>query len=165
MEDLKKQYLYEMKSLINENQIKDYRDEKIDIKINKLKENFNGMSIEINKKKKLQQLEYFDSIISPKLSNSLSILYDNSISSNPLKEFNSENSDAVIESFSPSPIPVEDSDSLMEEIDIFLAPDDSIPPVYYVPSSPRPLEKPPDDDDVFTLILSPIREFLQKCSG
>ncbi|GJU69664.1 hypothetical protein Tco_1255923 [Tanacetum coccineum] len=36
--------------------------------------------------------------------------------------------DAIIESFSPSPIPVEDSDSLMEEIYIFLAPDDSIPP-------------------------------------
>ncbi|GKD01521.1 hypothetical protein Tco_1171795, partial [Tanacetum coccineum] len=30
--------------------------------------------------------------------------------------------------FLPSTIPVEDSDSLMEEIDIFLAPDDSIPP-------------------------------------
>ncbi|GKD65522.1 hypothetical protein Tco_1307630, partial [Tanacetum coccineum] len=43
-------------------------------------------------------------------------------------EFNSKNSDAVIESFSPYPIPVEDSDSLMEEIDIFLAPNDSIPP-------------------------------------
>ncbi|GJZ85515.1 hypothetical protein Tco_0650854 [Tanacetum coccineum] len=56
MEDLKQQYLDEMKSLIN---IKDYRNEKIDIeiKINELKENFNGMSIEINKKKKLQQLE------------------------------------------------------------------------------------------------------------
>ncbi|GJU78317.1 hypothetical protein Tco_1275387 [Tanacetum coccineum] len=45
--------------------IKDYRNEKIDIgfrreyeiKINEFKENFNGMSIEINKKKKLQQLE------------------------------------------------------------------------------------------------------------
>ncbi|GKE77221.1 hypothetical protein Tco_1543341 [Tanacetum coccineum] len=57
MEDLKQQYLYEMKSLINEFLIKDYRDEKIDIKINELKENFNGMSIKINKKKKLQQLE------------------------------------------------------------------------------------------------------------
>ncbi|GKD60703.1 hypothetical protein Tco_1298212 [Tanacetum coccineum] len=54
MEDLKQQYLDEMKSLIN---TKDYRDEKIDIKINELKENFNGMSIENNKKKKLQQLE------------------------------------------------------------------------------------------------------------
>ncbi|GKE72917.1 hypothetical protein Tco_1534958 [Tanacetum coccineum] len=31
-------------------------------------------------------------------------------------------------SFSPSPIPVEDNDSLMEEIDLFLTPDDSMPP-------------------------------------
>ncbi|GJU04009.1 hypothetical protein Tco_1114347 [Tanacetum coccineum] len=54
MEDLKQQYLDEMKSLIN---TKDYRDEKIDIKFNELKENFNEMSIEIGKKKKLQQLE------------------------------------------------------------------------------------------------------------
>ncbi|GKA15017.1 hypothetical protein Tco_0694764 [Tanacetum coccineum] len=112
------------------------------------------------------------------------LLYDNS-SPRPPKEFNSKNSDVVIESFSPSPIPVEGSDSLMEEIDIFLAPDDSIPPGvenddydsegdilfleellsndplslpendsfhfdrYYVLSSPRPPEKPPDDDDVY----------------
>ncbi|GJV68896.1 hypothetical protein Tco_1484405, partial [Tanacetum coccineum] len=53
------------------------------------------------------------------------LLYDNS-SPRPPEEFNSENSD--IESFSPSPIPVEDSDSLMEEIDLFLTPDDSMPP-------------------------------------
>ncbi|GJV29645.1 hypothetical protein Tco_1386093 [Tanacetum coccineum] len=39
-----------------------------------------------------------------------------------------ENYDVVIKYFSPSPIPVEDSDSLMEDIDIFLASDDSIPP-------------------------------------
>ncbi|GJT83421.1 hypothetical protein Tco_1057763 [Tanacetum coccineum] len=44
-----------------------------------------------------------------------------------LEELNSEIPNAIIESFSPSPIPVEDSDSLMEEIDIFLAPDYSIP--------------------------------------
>ncbi|GJY34854.1 hypothetical protein Tco_0419323 [Tanacetum coccineum] len=45
-----------MKTLINE---KDYRNGRIDIeiKINELKGNFNEMSIEINKKKKLQQLE------------------------------------------------------------------------------------------------------------
>ncbi|GKF96777.1 hypothetical protein Tco_0292598, partial [Tanacetum coccineum] len=55
------------------------------------------------------------------------LLYDNS-SPRPPKEHNSENSDATIESFSPSPIPVEDSDSLMKEIDIFPGPDDSIPP-------------------------------------
>ncbi|GJZ85630.1 hypothetical protein Tco_0650969 [Tanacetum coccineum] len=56
MEDLKQQYLDEMKTLINE---KDYRNGRIDIeiKINELKGNFNEMSIEINKKKKLQQLE------------------------------------------------------------------------------------------------------------
>ncbi|GKF91417.1 hypothetical protein Tco_0275118 [Tanacetum coccineum] len=53
-----------------------------------------------------------------------SLLYDNS-SPRPSKEFNSENS---IESFPPSHISVEDSDSLMEEIDIFLDGDDSIPP-------------------------------------
>ncbi|GKF66614.1 hypothetical protein Tco_0193131, partial [Tanacetum coccineum] len=51
-----------------------------------------------------------------------SLLYDNS-SPRPPEEFNSKNS---IESFSPSPISVEDSDSLMEEIDIFLDGDDSI---------------------------------------
>ncbi|GJT37316.1 hypothetical protein Tco_0937181 [Tanacetum coccineum] len=290
MEDLKQHYLDEMKSLINEIQIKDYRDEKIDIeiKINELKENFNRMSIEINKKKKLQQLEQvanlstyssrhfnsfcynddedddeeytiaitpssienlvpipsesedfsdiesecdvpvcdnfttfsnllfdvdddfsssdnesfsdevvpneiylnplfdeeiistkidphhfnaesdliesllnrdilivsspkFDSIleefscelahidlISPEIDEAAfdpedeirlveKLLYDNS-SPRPSDEFNSKNSDAVIESFSPSPIPVEGSDSLMEEIDIFPALDDSIPP-------------------------------------
>ncbi|GKE34018.1 hypothetical protein Tco_1453340, partial [Tanacetum coccineum] len=44
------------------------------------------------------------------------------------EELNSEIPDAIIDSFSLSPIPVEDNDSLMEETDIFLAPDDSIPP-------------------------------------
>nr|GEZ40083.1 hypothetical protein [Tanacetum cinerariifolium] len=55
------------------------------------------------------------------------LLYDNS-SPRPSEEINSENFDAVIKSFSSSPIPVEDSDSLMEEIDLFLTPDDSMPP-------------------------------------
>ncbi|GKE27054.1 hypothetical protein Tco_1442438 [Tanacetum coccineum] len=52
------------------------------------------------------------------------LLYDNS-SPRPPEELNVENS---IESFSPSPIPVEYSDSLIEEIDLFLTPDDSMPP-------------------------------------
>nr|GEU67684.1 hypothetical protein [Tanacetum cinerariifolium] len=88
---------------------------------------------------------------------------------------------ANFESFSPSPIPVEDSDSLMEEIDLFLTSDDSMPPGienddydskgdilfleellsndspslsenksfhFDVPSSSRPLAKPPDDDEI-----------------
>nr|GEV39337.1 hypothetical protein [Tanacetum cinerariifolium] len=239
-----------MKSLISEIQIKDYRNEKIDIeiKIYELKENFNGTSVEINKKKKLQQLEQvanlstypsqhfssfcydddddedeefsipmseiykssitviipnspitnslimedehldtisetesdeeyessvedqsdlieslhnrdtsivsspkFDSLleefsgelahinlISPEIDEAdfdpeeeirlvKKLLYDNS-SPRPPEEFNSKNYDAVIESFSPSPIRVEGSDSLMEEVDIFLAPDESLPP-------------------------------------
>ncbi|GJW69172.1 hypothetical protein Tco_0123596 [Tanacetum coccineum] len=106
------------------------------------------------------------------------LLYDNS-SPRPLEEVNSKNSDAIIESFSPSPIPVEDSDSLMEEIDLFLTPDDSMPPgiendnnesegdilfleemlsndspslpenEFDVPLSPRPPAKPPDDGIYF----------------
>nr|GEX68680.1 putative ribonuclease H-like domain-containing protein [Tanacetum cinerariifolium] len=55
------------------------------------------------------------------------LLYDNS-SPRPPEEFVSENSNADIESFSPSPIPVEDSDSLMEEIDLSFNPDDPMPP-------------------------------------
>nr|GEY89672.1 reverse transcriptase domain-containing protein [Tanacetum cinerariifolium] len=55
-------------------------------------------------------------------------LYDNS-SPRPPKEFISKNSDAIIESFSPSPILVEDNDPLMEEINLFLASDGSIPRV------------------------------------
>nr|GEZ77788.1 hypothetical protein [Tanacetum cinerariifolium] len=55
------------------------------------------------------------------------LLYDNS-SPRPPEEFNSENSNADIESFSPSPILIKDSDSLLEEIDLFLTPDDPMPP-------------------------------------
>nr|GEY32293.1 hypothetical protein [Tanacetum cinerariifolium] len=55
------------------------------------------------------------------------LLYDNS-SPCPPKEFVFENSNADIESFSPSPIPVEDSDSRMEEIDLSFNSDDPMPP-------------------------------------
>nr|GEU64641.1 hypothetical protein [Tanacetum cinerariifolium] len=54
------------------------------------------------------------------------LLYDNS-SPRPPKEFISKNSDAAIESFSPFPIPVEDSDPFMEEIDLSFTPDDPMP--------------------------------------
>nr|GFA99227.1 hypothetical protein [Tanacetum cinerariifolium] len=53
-------------------------------------------------------------------------LYDNS-SPCPPEEFVSENSNADIESSSPSPIPVEDSDSFIEEIDLTFTPDDPMP--------------------------------------
>nr|GEW43286.1 hypothetical protein [Tanacetum cinerariifolium] len=50
------------------------------------------------------------------------LLYDNS-SLHPPEEFISENYDTAFESFFPFPIPVEDSDSLMEEIDLSFTPD------------------------------------------
>nr|GEU49023.1 hypothetical protein [Tanacetum cinerariifolium] len=55
------------------------------------------------------------------------LLYDNS-SPRPPKEFVSENSNADIESFSPSPILVKDSDSFMEEIDLSFNLDNPMPP-------------------------------------
>ncbi|GKA47139.1 hypothetical protein Tco_0740022 [Tanacetum coccineum] len=66
MEDLKQQYLDEMQSISNQIQIKYYCNEKIDIRyrreceimFDELKGKFNGMSIKINKKKELQQLEH-----------------------------------------------------------------------------------------------------------
>nr|GFB30889.1 hypothetical protein [Tanacetum cinerariifolium] len=53
-------------------------------------------------------------------------LYDNSFP-RPPEEFVSANSDAVIESFFPSPILVKDSDSLIEEIDLFCTLDYPMP--------------------------------------
>ncbi|GJX90806.1 hypothetical protein Tco_0344132 [Tanacetum coccineum] len=97
MEDLKKHYLDEMLSLSNQIQIKDYRNEKIDIRFRRECESM------------IDELKV-------------------SIQLPPPEELNSEIPDAIIESFSPSHIPVKDSNSLMEEIDIFLAPDDSISP-------------------------------------
>nr|GEV20961.1 reverse transcriptase domain-containing protein [Tanacetum cinerariifolium] len=65
MEDLKQHYLDEMLSLSNDLGIKDYRNKKIDIRfrrecedtIHELKEKFNGMSIEVNKRRERQYLE------------------------------------------------------------------------------------------------------------
>ncbi|GKD16802.1 hypothetical protein Tco_1205960, partial [Tanacetum coccineum] len=62
-------------------------------------------------------------LIESLLNRDTSIDYFNKIDS-LLDEF----ANLSIESFSLSPIPVEDSDSFMEEIDIFLASDDSTPP-------------------------------------
>nr|GEX96699.1 hypothetical protein [Tanacetum cinerariifolium] len=54
------------------------------------------------------------------------LLFDNS-SPRPPEEIVSDNSNADIKSFSPSPIPNEDSDSHMEEIDLSFNPDDTMP--------------------------------------
>ncbi|GKE82852.1 hypothetical protein Tco_1552852 [Tanacetum coccineum] len=55
------------------------------------------------------------------------LLYDNS-SPRPPKELNLEIADMIFKSLSPSPILVEDSDSLMDEIGLFLASNDLMPP-------------------------------------
>nr|GEU38702.1 reverse transcriptase domain-containing protein [Tanacetum cinerariifolium] len=55
------------------------------------------------------------------------LLYDN-LSPRPPKEFISKSSDTAFESFSPFPIPVEDSDSLMKEINLSFTPDDLMSP-------------------------------------
>ncbi|GJX84989.1 hypothetical protein Tco_0335763 [Tanacetum coccineum] len=55
------------------------------------------------------------------------LLYDNS-SPRPPEELNLEIANTIFKSLPPSPILVEDSDSLMEEIDLFLTSDDSMPP-------------------------------------
>ncbi|GJS93057.1 hypothetical protein Tco_0800025 [Tanacetum coccineum] len=55
------------------------------------------------------------------------LLYDNS-SPRPPKDSNSDVSNAITKSFSPSLIPIEDSDSIIEDIDLFLTPNDSMPP-------------------------------------
>ncbi|GJV48732.1 hypothetical protein Tco_1438944 [Tanacetum coccineum] len=65
------------------------------------------------------------SMIDSLLEKFLGLLYDNS-SPRPPEAFQA-NSDTIIESFPTFPIPVEDSDSLREEIDIFPGLDDSIP--------------------------------------
>nr|GEU44227.1 hypothetical protein [Tanacetum cinerariifolium] len=59
-------------------------------------------------------------------------------------EFVSDNSDADIESFSPSPILVENSDSCMEEIDLTFTSDDSMP---------SGIEEDDDDSERDILIL------------
>nr|GEX94280.1 hypothetical protein [Tanacetum cinerariifolium] len=70
-------------------------------------------------------------------------LYDNS-SPRPPKEIIFDNSNADIESFSPSPIPIKDSDSHMEEIDLSFNPDDPMPP---------DIEEDDDDSERDILIL------------
>ncbi|GJZ72945.1 hypothetical protein Tco_0637091 [Tanacetum coccineum] len=95
-------------------------------------------------------------------------LYDNS-SPRPPEELNLEIADTILESLSPSPVPVEDSDSHMEEIDLFLATDDSMPSGienddydsegssnldhFNDPSSLRPPPEPPDVEVFFDFDL------------
>nr|GEY63280.1 hypothetical protein [Tanacetum cinerariifolium] len=76
------------------------------------------------------------------------LLYDNSYP-RPPKEFVSENSNADIKSFSPSPIAVKDSDSFMEKIYLSFTPDDPMPPG---------IEEDDDDSERDVLILKELLE-------
>nr|GEV11737.1 hypothetical protein [Tanacetum cinerariifolium] len=67
-------------------------------------------------------------LIESMLNQDSSIISSSSKIESLLDEFAEFNSDAIIKSFSPSPIPVEDSDPFMKEIDLFLASNGSIPP-------------------------------------
>nr|GEX39949.1 hypothetical protein [Tanacetum cinerariifolium] len=78
------------------------------------------------------------------------LLYDN-LSPRPPEEFISENSDTAIESFSPSHISVKDSDSFMDILileELLSNNSLSLPENelfhFDIPSSSRPLAKPPD---------------------
>nr|GFC85581.1 hypothetical protein [Tanacetum cinerariifolium] len=90
------------------------------------------------------------------------LLYDNS-SPRPPEEFVSKNSNADNESFSPSPILIEDSDYPVEEIDLTLTPDDPMPPsieeddddsrdiliqndLFFTPNDPMPPSIEDDED-------------------
>nr|GEV13027.1 hypothetical protein [Tanacetum cinerariifolium] len=71
------------------------------------------------------------------------LLYDN-LSLRPPEKIVSDNSNVDIKSFSPSPIPILDSDSLMEEIDLPFNLDDPMPPG---------IEEDDDDSERDILIL------------
>ncbi|GJY65658.1 hypothetical protein Tco_0467896 [Tanacetum coccineum] len=76
------------------------------------------------------------------------LVYDNS-TPRPPKELNLEIADMILESLSPSPILVEDSDSHMEEIDLFLASDDSMPPGIENDDRLEGIFQPPDVEICF----------------
>ncbi|GJU23076.1 hypothetical protein Tco_1156418 [Tanacetum coccineum] len=159
MEDLKQHYLDELLSLSNDLQIKDYRNKKIDIHfrrecesmIDDLKGKFNGMSIEINKKKELQHLEQVANLIAitPDLptTNSL-VMGDEHLSTIPKKE-----SDKFIKSSVEDlvPIPSESEDTSESDSDCDLSLCDDFSPInIYVEKSVTFSNPLFDSNDDFT---------------
>nr|GFC63537.1 hypothetical protein [Tanacetum cinerariifolium] len=69
--------------------------------------------------------EHLDTILATELDKFIKSSVENHI---PIPKIVSDNSNADIESFSPSPIPNKDSDSNLEEIDLPFTPDDPMPP-------------------------------------
>nr|GEV92257.1 hypothetical protein [Tanacetum cinerariifolium] len=75
-----------------------------------------------NEEHSIQYKEYLENS-----SNAIAPVLPTKEPDNSLK-LNTKITDMIVESFSPSSIPVEDSDSQMEEIDLFLDTDDLMPP-------------------------------------
>nr|GEZ47680.1 hypothetical protein [Tanacetum cinerariifolium] len=69
--------------------------------------------------------EYLDTILATESDEFIKSCIENLV---PNPKIVSDISNADIESFSPSPIPNKDSDSHMEEIDLYFNPDDPMPP-------------------------------------
>nr|GEX10734.1 hypothetical protein [Tanacetum cinerariifolium] len=114
--------------MINQIQIEDYQNERIDfhyrreceIKIDELREIFNGMSIEINKKKELQQLEQAANLstYSPELARRFNYFCynddDYEESTIPLNKIISQIPSSIVITSSPPVLPTKDSeDSLI----------------------------------------------------
>nr|GEU77173.1 hypothetical protein [Tanacetum cinerariifolium] len=143
MEDLKQHYLDEMLILSNDLGIKDYRNEKIDIRfrrecedmIDELKGKFNRMSIEINKKKELQCLEQ-----DPEES---LIMRNEELSTIPKKK-----SEEFIKSSVEDLVPIRSDD-----IELLLHHDLSIPKMSVVSILEGFTDEPPleENDDLFDL--------------
>ncbi|GKB58521.1 hypothetical protein Tco_0914707 [Tanacetum coccineum] len=95
------------------------------LKINSLLEEFSGELAHIDPIP--SGIEKADFDLEEEIDLVENLLYDN-LSPRPPKELNLEIADTILESLSPSPIPVEDIDSHMEKIDLFLATNDSMPP-------------------------------------
>ncbi|GJV09879.1 hypothetical protein Tco_1351420 [Tanacetum coccineum] len=122
MEDLKHHYLDEMLSLSNDLQIKDYRNEKIDIHfrrecesmIDELKGKFNGMSIEIHKKKELQHLD----CITPDLPITDSLVMEDEHLNTILETESNEVINSSVEDLVPIPSESEDTSESDSDCDL-----------------------------------------------
>nr|GEW35657.1 hypothetical protein [Tanacetum cinerariifolium] len=166
MEDLKQHYLDEMLSLSNDLQNKDYHNEKVDIHfrrecedmIDELKGKFNGMSIEINKKIELQQLEQNEIISQIPLSNAIAHvsstiedLEDSLIMGNEdLSNILEKKSDEFIK-FSVKdlvPIPSEFEDTSRSDSQCILPLCDDFSPINVSEGKPMTFSNPLSDQDV-----------------
>nr|GEV72816.1 hypothetical protein [Tanacetum cinerariifolium] len=177
IKDLKQHYLDEMLSLSNNLGIKDYRNEKIDIRfrrkcedtIDELNVKFNGMSIEIDKKKEFQYLEQVANLYAYSLqqppSNTITpvlltlepedslIMGKEKLSTIPEKE-SDEFIKSSVEDLVPIPSEPEDTfESDCDDVELLLHCDPSTPMMSVVSILEGFIDEPPleENDDLFDL--------------